>query len=266
MSFDESKFKEERDLGHHVVNNPECIEEGLKILGHQVPTVGGKRIDILAVDSEGGLIVIELKTVEDDGMLIQGLEYIDWINENTDRVADIYKTSKVKINSKTIPELILVAPSFSRTLRTAAKYVSKDYCYLSLMEYVGLKDSTGSKGLFTREITIRPIERPVERWDLQDYLDYFDNPKLRKLFRDIISKVESLGSKIECNPTQSWYVALQYKGRNIYTLSPRKEYFYLWIRGDEEFKIEKPKDFTQETMEKIIGAYKELGGRPKPIF
>ena len=187
-------------MEHHIINNPECIEEGLRVLGHQVPTVGGKRIDILAVDSEGGLVVIELKTAEDDRMLIQGLEYIDWINENADRIAEIYKTPKLKIDPKTIPELILVAPSFSRTLTTAAKYVSKDYCYLSLMEYVGLKDSAGMKGLFCREITIKPIERPVERWTLQDYLDYFDDTKLRKLFQDIIDEVQNIGSGIECNP------------------------------------------------------------------
>jgi hypothetical protein len=266
VSFDEFEFKEERHLEHYMMNNPECIEEGLKVLGHQVPTVGGKRIDILALDSEGRLVVIELKLFEDDRMLMQGVEYIDWVNENADRIAEIYKTSKLKIDPKTIPELVLVAPSFSRTLRTAAKYVSKDYCYLSLMEYVSLKDSTGKKGLFCREITIKPIERPIERWDLEDYLDYFDEPKLKKLFQDIISEVKNIGSGIECNPTQSWYVALQYKGRNLCTLSPRKKYFYLWIRGDEEFQIRKSKDFTQEIREKIIGAYKDLGGKLKAIL
>lgn len=58
MTFSESRIEEERQLEHQIINNPECIEEGLKVLDHQVPTIGGKRIDILAVDSEGGLVVL----------------------------------------------------------------------------------------------------------------------------------------------------------------------------------------------------------------
>ena len=266
MSFEESNFEEERHMEHYIINNPECIEEDLVILGHQVPTVGGNRIDILAADSEGALIVIELKTIEDDKILMQGLEYIDWVNENADRIAEIYKTPKVKIDLGIVPELVLVAPSFSRTLTTAAKYVSKEHCYVSLLEYVGLKDSTGKKGLFTREIAIKPIERPVKRWTLQDYLDHFSDPKVKKLFQDVLNVVQNIGTGIECKPTQSWYVAFQHKGRNICTLSPRKEYFYLWIRGDEQFKISKKRDFTQEIREKIVVAFKNLGGKPSPIL
>lgn len=199
-------------------------------------------------------------------MLIQGLEYVDWINENADRIAEIYKKRDIKIDPKIPPKLILIAPSFSRTLQTATKYVGKDYCYLSLMEYVSLKDSAGKRGLFCREVTIKPVERPVERYTLRDYVEYLDDPKQRKLFQDVIDEVKGIGPRIECSPTQSWYVALQYKGRNICTLSPRKKYFYLWIRDGEEFKIERSKDFTQEIRERLVGIYKDLGGKPKPVL
>lgn len=262
MSFDEADFREERKLEHYIINNPKCIQDDLVILGHQIPTVGGKRIDILGVDSNGGLMVIELKTVEDDRMLMQGLEYVDWVNENADRIPDLFRRTETKIEPKIIPELILVAPSFSRTLITSSKYIIQDYCSVCLLEYIGLKDSTGKKGVYTREIPIKPIERPTERWNIDDYLDYFGNARIKQLFQDVIQTVQSYGTGIECNPTQSWYVALQYKGRNICTLSPRKEYFYLWI-GEYQFKIEKKKDFTQEIREKIIAAYKDLGGKPK---
>lgn len=265
MDVSEYEFREERNLEDYIINSPDSIEKGLKILGHQVPTVGNRRIDILAVNSEERLIVLELKIVEDDRMLIQGLEYIDWVNENADRIVEIYKSSNLKINPKVIPSLILVAPTFSRTLRTAAKYVRKDYCYLMLFEYIGLKDSFGKQGLIRREVSIKPIERPLERWNLQNYLDHFDNPEIRTLFQDIIKDVRNIGPNIKCKPTQSWYVALQYKGRNICSLSPRKQYFYLWIRGGDYIKINDSKDFNQEILEKIIKAYKDLGGKLKTI-
>jgi RecB family endonuclease NucS len=67
----------EKELEDLLVENPDAIEKGMKILGRQIQTDSGP-LDILAVDEDGVLTLIELKNEVDDGQLDQGLRYYDW--------------------------------------------------------------------------------------------------------------------------------------------------------------------------------------------
>jgi len=71
----------ERDLENYLANNLEILEKGLKLVGRQVEVATG-RVDLLAEDSEGNLVVIELKAREaSDSSLTQLLAYISAIRE-----------------------------------------------------------------------------------------------------------------------------------------------------------------------------------------
>lgn len=59
------ELKELEELEPLLVKNPDLIEEGMKVLARQLQTDIG-RLDILAVDSEGALVIIELKDEIDD--------------------------------------------------------------------------------------------------------------------------------------------------------------------------------------------------------
>lgn len=81
-------FAFEKDLQNYLVKNLESIEPGLKlynqdgITGVEFP-VGGRRIDILAVDNQGDLVVIELKVSKGhDRVIGQILRYMGWIKVN----------------------------------------------------------------------------------------------------------------------------------------------------------------------------------------
>lgn len=83
-----TEFAYERDLQNFLVKNLNLIEDGLKlyedegITGVEYP-VGGRRIDILAVDREGALVVIELKVSKGhDRVVGQILRYLGWIKQN----------------------------------------------------------------------------------------------------------------------------------------------------------------------------------------
>jgi len=70
----------EETLEKHILADPSIISPGLLVLGHQVPTSFGGRIDILAIDPAGKLVVIEIKrerTPRD--VVAQVLDYASWV-------------------------------------------------------------------------------------------------------------------------------------------------------------------------------------------
>jgi hypothetical protein len=82
------EFAYEHDLRDYLARNLHIIEPGLKlytdegITGVEFP-VGGRYVDILAVDQAGGYVVIELKVSKGyDRVVGQLLRYVSWIKKN----------------------------------------------------------------------------------------------------------------------------------------------------------------------------------------
>ena len=83
-----SQFAYEHDLRDYLAKNLEKLEPGLRlydeegITGIEFPA-GGRFIDILAVDREGGLVAIELKVSKGyDRVIGQLLRYMGWIEKH----------------------------------------------------------------------------------------------------------------------------------------------------------------------------------------
>ena len=118
------EFAYERDLQNFLVQNLYLIEPGLKlyeeedITGLEFP-VGGRRIDILALDKAGNFVVVELKVSRGyDRALGQLLRYMAWIRKNqADAEQDVRG--------------IIIAREISDDLRLACSEVGK----VSLYEY-----------------------------------------------------------------------------------------------------------------------------------
>jgi RecB family endonuclease NucS len=67
MVLKDEEIQNETELEEILVNDPEQIEEGFKLLKTQrITTPYKKRLDVLGVDSKGTLTVIELKVREDE--------------------------------------------------------------------------------------------------------------------------------------------------------------------------------------------------------
>lgn len=116
----EQEFAYEKDLQNFLVKNLDAIEPGLSlyndegISGVEFP-VGGRFIDILAVDSNGDLVVIELKVSKGyDRVVGQLLRYLTWIKmhqaENNQKVRGI-------IVARTISEDLKLACSGIKDLQ-----------------------------------------------------------------------------------------------------------------------------------------------------
>ena len=83
-----SQFALEKDLQRYLAENLGCIEAGLTLFededikGLEYPAGGGRRIDILAIDKNGGFVVLELKVEKGyDRVVGQLLRYMNWVRK-----------------------------------------------------------------------------------------------------------------------------------------------------------------------------------------
>lgn len=110
-----TEFAYESDLRDYLSKNLPILESGLRlyeeegITGVEFP-VGGRFIDLLAVDARGGFVVIELKVSRGyDRVVGQLLRYMAWIRKN---LAEPNQTIRGMIVAREISEDLLLACSF----------------------------------------------------------------------------------------------------------------------------------------------------------
>jgi len=83
-----SEFLLERDLQRYLAENLHIVEPGLRLYKDENVEgiefdAGGRRIDILAVDQTGALVVLELKVSRGyDRVVGQLLRYMNWLRQN----------------------------------------------------------------------------------------------------------------------------------------------------------------------------------------
>lgn len=103
----ESSLSLERDLEDQILSHLDLLEPGLTLLSRQESSEVG-RLDLLARDSEGRTVIIELKAGEaKDSSIGQIARYVGWYGQKEGKT----------------PRAILVASGFSEPLRYAAKAI-----------------------------------------------------------------------------------------------------------------------------------------------
>lgn len=261
MAFTQAEI-EERKLEHEIMKNPQAVENGLVPLDHQVPAGTGK-IDILAVDSGGIFTILELKVNEDDSALMQILEYYDWVNQNIDRLAERYreKNHKITIDKESSPRIILIAPSYSQTLKTSSRYIDAK---IDLFEYMYLQSKGGEKGLFCRNVELQPpASPPTKPMEVSDHVEYITNSAAKQLCKEVMDKIQKISRDIEVSPTQ-WALSFKYANRVIAYVSTRRNFFHIQYpkrgRNWTWVEIEKKRDFVPDILEGIEDFYDKLKG------
>lgn len=170
-----------------VRRGPELIELGLKFVDHQRFTDRGP-LDVLFVDSGNALIVAELKVAEDDSMLVQGIDYYDYVLRNLDGFARAYK--KHKIDPKQEPRLFLISPSFSVTLLNRIKWI-KIPISLFTFQCIEFEDAKGEMVPVYKEISAPKIPERVEAYSLDDRYNYITDKKMRSLAQKLWVKYKN---------------------------------------------------------------------------
>lgn len=141
MSIERIRVENEQELEQMITKEISQIEKELTIICNHVPINDKTTLDILCHDVNGQLVVLQLNVSEDDTMLIQGLQSLDYLDKFKSFLKATY--NKHKIDDKEKPRLILIAPSFSDALRHAVESMKGMHIDLYEWEYLKLGDHKG---------------------------------------------------------------------------------------------------------------------------
>ena len=190
---------------------PGKLREGLGFIDHQVTTERG-RLDVLLLESDKALVIVELKVVEDDGMLIQGIDYYDYVQRNLSAFALAYHKHGVDASKQ--PRLFLVAPSFSTTLLSRARWLDLP---LSLFTFqcIELGAPTKQRIVVYSEVAPQASPPPPETVTLEDHFGYMASDALRELARNLVSDVKSWSPDALTVEPRKNYISIKMSNRVI---------------------------------------------------
>jgi hypothetical protein len=208
------------------------IEEGLVYVDHQKPAASG-RLDVLMVDSGKSLVVAELKVTQDDGMLLQGLDYYDYVSTHVESYARLYKAHEI---DPTQPlRLFLIAPSFSQTLVNRCKWLDVPvFLYtFNCLKFEGDEDIVP---IFTEQQIPTPPE-VVEVTHLDDHLNYITDATVRAKVISLLEEIKDWKTgNISVDPIK-YAISIKVNGRVFAYLSPRRQHFLIsTYDADDEWK------------------------------
>ena len=235
----------EKQLEEMVRKAPDLIEEGLKYIDHQKRTERGP-LDVLFSDSGNALIVAELKVVEDDGMLVQGIDYYDYVTSNIEGFARAYKDKKVDPKQK--PRLFLIAPGFSVSLLNRCKWIDIPIS-LFTFQCIAFEDNLKEIIPIFNEITIPSIPTKVEVYTISQRLSYITDNKVKKTVEDFLKEINEWDAdKILIEPTK-YDVSIKVSGRVFSYLGPRRKHFIIYTYDSENkwtgFPIKQTEDLEE---------------------
>jgi hypothetical protein len=219
----------ETELEDLVRRAPELIEAGLKFVDHQAFTARGP-LDVLLVDSGHALVVAELKVVEDDAMLVQSIDYYDYVLRNLDGFARAYKQHK--IDPKQEPRLFLIAPSFSVTLLNRIKWINIPIS-LFTFQCIEFEDAKGEVVPVYKEITTPAVPERVETYSLDDRYNYITDAKIRGLAQRLVAEIQEWDpERVLVEPTK-YDISIKVSGRVVAYVGPRRKHFMVYTNDAE---------------------------------
>jgi len=237
-------IKEKEELEPILVANPELLEEGMKIIAHQLTTPTGP-LDILAVDEEGALAVVELKNEidEKENQLLQAIRYYDWCFENRAWLANAYKGKG--IDPQKDPRLILVAPDFSESLKRLAKFLSIE---VELYRYQAIELPTGEKTIICNQLFFEERPEVPTIASIPQSVNRIKDDSVKELYSECLNELKELGFDLQ--PRAKNTISGYYKGKRILRIYPKNEFFGVRFRmadssWSERFRIRKSEDWKE---------------------
>ncbi len=211
------------------------IEEGLAYVDHQKPTAGG-RLDVLMVDSGKSLVIAELKVVQDDGMLMQGVDYYDYVSNRVEAFARLYKDSSIDPTQQV--RLFLIAPSFSQTIINRCKWIDLP---ISPFTFQCIKfDGEDDLVPIFAEQAIPTQPKVVEVVCFEDHLKYITDDAVRLKVSSLLDEIKNWKpGSISLDPIK-YAISIKVNGRVFAYFCPRRQHYLLATYNDQEEWTEYP--------------------------
>lgn len=235
----------EKQLEEMVRKVPDLIEDGLRYVDHQKRTERGP-LDVLFADSGNALVVAELKAIEGDAMLVQGIDYYDYITTNIEGFARAYKDKKIDPTQK--PRLFLIAPSFSVSVLNRCKWIDIPIS-LFTFQCIAFEDNLKEIIPVFKEITIPSRLQPIEVYTIDQRLDYITDTKVRKTVEELLKEIKEWDKdNILIEPTK-YDISIKVSGRVFSYLGPRRKHFIIYTYDSENkwtgFPIQQTEDLEE---------------------
>jgi hypothetical protein len=141
VSIERIRVENNQELEQMVAREIGQISNDLTIICSNVSINDKTTLDILCHDSNGQLVIVQLSVGEDDFMLFNGMQSLDYVSRFKTFLKATY--NKHRINDLEQPRLILIAPSFSDTLRHTVESMKGIHIDLYEWEYLKLGDHKG---------------------------------------------------------------------------------------------------------------------------
>ncbi len=219
----------EQRLEDLVRRHSDNIEQGLAYVDHQGRTSDG-RFDVLMVDSGKALVVVELKATQDDGMLMQALDYYDYVSAHVEVYARLYADAGI---DPTRPvRLVLIAQSFSATLLNRCKWI---YARISLFAYQCLQ--------FDGDEDLVPVfweqdwpasRNPPGNMSIEEHLRYITDPEVQGKARALLDEIRGWRADAVVLDAIKDSVSIKVNNRVFAYFEPRRKFYLLWTYDDEE--------------------------------
>lgn len=219
----------EQQLEDLVRRHAGMIEEGLAYVDHQ-KSAAGRRLDVLMVDSGRSLIVAELKVIQDDGMLMQGVDYYDYVSSHIEAFSRLYKDHNIDPTQQV--RLFLIAPSLSQTLVNRCKWLDLP---VSLFSFHCLKfDGEEDLVPIFAEQTIPTPPEIIEVTHLDDHLAYITDAEVRSKVSALLDEIKKWKEgNISLDPIK-YAISMKVNGRVFAYLYPRRQHYLLATYNDQE--------------------------------
>lgn len=256
-TFTDLKLKEQ-SLEDWIERKPEILGEPLLIIGRQVQVIGMEnRIDLLALDREGKIVVIEVKRdTVDVPADFQALRYASilayWSYESIKKQAESYCRDKNPDNAPHFQELIdnffeeevdlnedqriiIVGRNVHERLITVANWLLNHNVNIKVVEVSPFVDG---KTVFISPSVLLPQEslqlpdisdvstsKPWEdgkKWHLQERCSSKTSP----LMQALAEKVPAIVTVESVSWNQKHYVAFRLHGRNWMTVETRSKHLF----------------------------------------
>jgi hypothetical protein len=204
-----------------VVRDPSALGEDFVLVKQQARTTDGGIIDLLLRDANRRAVVVELKAVQEDGALLQGLSYLAWVHENLHALALEYPGAN--FNVSTAPRLVLVAPTFSPNLKKVVRYFEEPPTLIQ----VKVIEHKGERLLIAEEADVVETPVPIAPAATRDgFRDYISDESVRSVFDIAMKKIFALSPDITENPRQQ-YLALRRRGSTLAVFWTKRKFFHL---------------------------------------